>query len=291
MTSAFLDAIASPNTYPRQWVSQWLIVSDLEIAVASSSLFYLIRNRILHYHNMCFTVFIHSSSYDITDLRTNAMQSNGHCIAMVGGASWARERDNNWSGFSSTRDPFALWCNSGSSLSGSFTIKTKQFLHLCHLIAFPLRQWSRWNNLGIWDSDKGGYLISGKTPRGGMGDSHPRKPGMTPWGGNGSKYFTLIYRQMWDQVWRHSRQWQWKGLESSSLHEACLVFNLRHSVVFCAKLSIFISFSSGWRNTLSVTMCCWFLKAAFIASWILLCFCSTHFADLVGKYKSTLAVV
>ena len=212
---------------------------------------------------MCFTVFVHSSSYD-TDLRINAMQSNGHCIAMVGGASWARERDNNWSGFSSTRDPFALWCNSGSSLSRSFTIKTKQFLHLCHLIAFPLRQWSRWNNLG-WNLGQWqrGYLISGKTPRCGMGDSHPRKPGMTPWGGNGSKYFTLIYRQMWDQVWRHSRQWQWKGLESSSLHEACLlVFNLRP---FLCKLNRFISFSTGWMNTLSISMCWWFSNAAFIS--------------------------
>ena len=41
----FLDAIASPSTYPCQWVSewvsewvgQWLIVSDLEIAIASPS--------------------------------------------------------------------------------------------------------------------------------------------------------------------------------------------------------------------------------------------------------------
>ena len=36
-----LDAIASPSTYPRpwvgQWVSQWSIVSDLEIAIASPS--------------------------------------------------------------------------------------------------------------------------------------------------------------------------------------------------------------------------------------------------------------
>ena len=113
--------------------------------------------------HVCWFNDVHSSSYD-TDLRINAMQSNGHCIAMVGGASWARERDNNWSGFSSTRDPFAPWCNSGSSLSRSFTIKTKQFLHLCHLIAFPLRQWSRWNNLGIWDSDKGVTSFQVKPP-------------------------------------------------------------------------------------------------------------------------------
>ena len=33
----FLDAIASPRSYPCQWVSQWLIVSDLEIATASPS--------------------------------------------------------------------------------------------------------------------------------------------------------------------------------------------------------------------------------------------------------------
>ena len=37
----FLDAIASPSTYPCQsvseWVSQWVIVSDLEIAIASPS--------------------------------------------------------------------------------------------------------------------------------------------------------------------------------------------------------------------------------------------------------------
>ena len=37
----FLDAIASPSSYPCQWVSewvsQWLIVSDLEIAIASPS--------------------------------------------------------------------------------------------------------------------------------------------------------------------------------------------------------------------------------------------------------------
>ena len=32
-----LDAIASPSTYPCQWVSQWFIVSDLEIAIASPS--------------------------------------------------------------------------------------------------------------------------------------------------------------------------------------------------------------------------------------------------------------
>ena len=35
----FLDAIASPSTYPCQWVGesfrQWVIVSDLEIAIAS----------------------------------------------------------------------------------------------------------------------------------------------------------------------------------------------------------------------------------------------------------------
>ena len=43
----FLDAIAFPSTYPRQsvgqWVSEWVIVSDLEIAIASpnfASLFY-----------------------------------------------------------------------------------------------------------------------------------------------------------------------------------------------------------------------------------------------------------
>ena len=37
----FLDAIASPSTYPCQsvseWVSEWVIVSDLEIAIASPS--------------------------------------------------------------------------------------------------------------------------------------------------------------------------------------------------------------------------------------------------------------
>ena len=38
----FLDAIASPSSYPCQpvsqwWVSEWLIVSDLEIAIASPS--------------------------------------------------------------------------------------------------------------------------------------------------------------------------------------------------------------------------------------------------------------
>ena len=44
----FLDAIASPSTYPCQsvseWVSQWVIVSDLEIAIAYpsfASLFFL----------------------------------------------------------------------------------------------------------------------------------------------------------------------------------------------------------------------------------------------------------
>ena len=38
---AFLDAVESPSSYPchslGQWVSQWFIVSDLEIAVASPS--------------------------------------------------------------------------------------------------------------------------------------------------------------------------------------------------------------------------------------------------------------
>ena len=34
----FLDAIASPSTYSCQWVSGSLIVSDLEIAIASPSL-------------------------------------------------------------------------------------------------------------------------------------------------------------------------------------------------------------------------------------------------------------
>ena len=33
----FLDAIASPSTYPCQWVSGSLIVSDLEIAITSLS--------------------------------------------------------------------------------------------------------------------------------------------------------------------------------------------------------------------------------------------------------------
>ena len=33
----FLDVIASPSTYPCQWVSQWVTVSDLEIAIASPS--------------------------------------------------------------------------------------------------------------------------------------------------------------------------------------------------------------------------------------------------------------
>ena len=32
-----LDAIASPSSYPCQWVVQWSIVSDLEIAIASPS--------------------------------------------------------------------------------------------------------------------------------------------------------------------------------------------------------------------------------------------------------------
>ena len=36
-TSTFLDATASPSTYPYQWVGQWLRVSDLEIAIASPS--------------------------------------------------------------------------------------------------------------------------------------------------------------------------------------------------------------------------------------------------------------
>ena len=47
----FLDAIASPSTYPcqwvGQWVSEWFIVSDLEIAIASpsfASLFYHVLN-------------------------------------------------------------------------------------------------------------------------------------------------------------------------------------------------------------------------------------------------------
>ena len=39
------DAIASPSTYPCQsvgeWVSDWLLVSDLEIAIASPSLFFI----------------------------------------------------------------------------------------------------------------------------------------------------------------------------------------------------------------------------------------------------------
>ena len=34
----FLDAIASPSTYPCQWVSESLKVSDLEIAITSPSL-------------------------------------------------------------------------------------------------------------------------------------------------------------------------------------------------------------------------------------------------------------
>ena len=33
----FLDAIVSPSSYPCQSVGQWLIVSDLEIAIASPS--------------------------------------------------------------------------------------------------------------------------------------------------------------------------------------------------------------------------------------------------------------
>ena len=33
----FKDAIASPSSYPCQWMSEWLIVSDLEIAIASLS--------------------------------------------------------------------------------------------------------------------------------------------------------------------------------------------------------------------------------------------------------------
>ena len=35
--SVFLDAIAPPSSYPCQWVGHWLIVSDLEIAIASPS--------------------------------------------------------------------------------------------------------------------------------------------------------------------------------------------------------------------------------------------------------------
>ena len=33
LTSSVLDAIASPSSYPNQWDSEWLIVSDLEIAI------------------------------------------------------------------------------------------------------------------------------------------------------------------------------------------------------------------------------------------------------------------
>ena len=39
----FLDAIASPSTYPCQWVSEWVIVSDLEIAIASLRVASLVR--------------------------------------------------------------------------------------------------------------------------------------------------------------------------------------------------------------------------------------------------------
>ena len=53
----FLDAIASPSTYPCQsvseWVSQWVIVSDLEIAIASpsfASLLLQIRYNILSFY-------------------------------------------------------------------------------------------------------------------------------------------------------------------------------------------------------------------------------------------------
>ena len=35
--SRFSDGIASPRSYPCQWVSEWVIVSDLEIAIASLS--------------------------------------------------------------------------------------------------------------------------------------------------------------------------------------------------------------------------------------------------------------
>ena len=41
----FLDVIASPSTYPCQWVSQWVTVSDLEIAIASPSLLLLARRQ------------------------------------------------------------------------------------------------------------------------------------------------------------------------------------------------------------------------------------------------------
>ena len=110
------------------------------------------------------------------------MQSNEQCNV---GWWWARERDNNWSGFSSTADPLPSDASELISLK-SFTIRTKQFLHLCHPFAFPLWQSSLWNNLG-WNLPANprqwqrGYLISGKTPWGGMGDSHPRKPTQLVW--------------------------------------------------------------------------------------------------------------
>ena len=42
-TLIFLDVIASPSTYPCQWVSEWFIVSYLEIAIASPSFASLFR--------------------------------------------------------------------------------------------------------------------------------------------------------------------------------------------------------------------------------------------------------
>ena len=47
----FLDAIAYPSTYPCQSVGQWVIVSDLEIAIASpsfASLLYINRLKCLN---------------------------------------------------------------------------------------------------------------------------------------------------------------------------------------------------------------------------------------------------
>ena len=43
--SSFLDAIASPRSYPCQSLSEWVIVSDLEIAIASPGFASLFRTK------------------------------------------------------------------------------------------------------------------------------------------------------------------------------------------------------------------------------------------------------
>ena len=128
-----------------------------------------------------------------------------------------QERDNNWSDFSSSRDPLPSAASQLIPLK-SFTIRTKQFLHLVPPDRFSFLKFITMKQFRLESETvtKELPLISGKTPWGGMGDSHPRKPtghhGMTPWGGKGLKYSTIIYQQMWDQVWRHSRHWEWMAV-------------------------------------------------------------------------------